>query len=179
MTGNAAEKGFNLQPLSVENWHTWWWIVKHLFNFIALASNNSLCWLCSRGWLSWIGAGNSPSPPPEKPVGTAPCQHSRLSPCAHLLDFPDLEALTPTQDVGMFQMTLFVINKLLYVCESPCTACEMNLQRQILCCFPWLPFPLSAKHNTNGFPAAHRGWGAKRNQISFWELCLVVTKGVF
>lgn len=118
-----------------------------------------------------------------KPLGAALCQHSRLSSQSlftHLLDFPELEALTPARDVGMFQTTLFVINKFLYMCESPCSSLRNEPPEADLVLLPLAAFPPSLQSTTQtGFQQHVGAEGQIRNQISFGDLCLPVTKGVF
>lgn len=57
----------------------------------------------------------------------------------------------------MFQATLFIINKFLYVCESPCSSLQNEPPDADFVLLLLAGFPLSAKHNRNGFLAARRG----------------------
>lgn len=57
----------------------------------------------------------------------------------------------------MFRTTLFIINKFLYMCENPPSSLQNEPPDADFVLLPLAGFPLSAEHNANGFPTAHRG----------------------
>jgi len=57
----------------------------------------------------------------------------------------------------MFQMTLFIINKFLYLCEGPCCSMQNERPEADLVLLPLAGFPLPAEHDTNGLLPARRG----------------------
>lgn len=57
----------------------------------------------------------------------------------------------------MLQATLFIINKFLYVCESPCSSLQNEPPDADFVLLPLASFPLSAERDANGFLAARRG----------------------
>lgn len=150
MTGNAAEKGFNFQPLSAENWHAWWLIVPRgtPLSFLTLTSDNSLCWLWFLSWLSWIRSTWFIHPSCH-PQGTAArwCSHVPLQ--TLFAPFPYFGGTSPYVDTRMFPMTLPIIDKFLQVCESSCSSLQNKPPEQVLCCFPWMDFP--SLESTMGF----------------------------